>query len=109
MQLLKKCTKVVIWAISSFFGNKTPYKRHDEGQKLLLEDLMLLTCKWYFLLSTCENVWMCRLALKLDSKLMFPPQRALEKEIFPTMHYKKKQIFSIGLYDLILVTSDICN
>jgi len=77
MQVLKKCTKVVTWAISSFFGNKTPYKRHNETQKLLLEDLMLLTSKGYFFLSTCENVWMCRLALKLDSKLMFPPQRAI--------------------------------
>jgi len=60
MQLAKKCIKVVVRAISSFFGSKTPYKRHYEVQKLLLEDLMLLIVKGYFPLNTYENVWMCR-------------------------------------------------
>jgi len=95
MQLAKKCTKVTTRAISSFFGSKTLYKRHDETQKLLLEDLMLLIAKGYFPLNTYENVWMHRLALRLDSKLMFPIQRALEKEIFPTMHYKKNKYFQL--------------
>jgi hypothetical protein len=72
MQPTNKCTKVVVGAIFSFFGCKTPYKRHDEAQKLFPKDLVLLTIKGYFLLSTCENVWMHRLALRLDSKLVFP-------------------------------------
>jgi len=70
MQPTKKCTKVATRVISSFFGSKTIYKRHDETQKLFLKDLVLLTTKWYFPLNTCENVWMCKLALKLDSKLV---------------------------------------
>jgi hypothetical protein len=45
----------------------------------------LLTTKGYLLLSTCENVWMQRLALRLDSKLVFPTQRTLVEEILPTM------------------------
>jgi hypothetical protein len=56
---------------------------------------MLLTAKGYFLLNTCENVWMCRLTLKLDSKLMCPLQKTLEEEIFPTMHYKKNKYFQL--------------
>ncbi len=56
MQPTNKCTKVVARVISSFFGSKTPYKRHDEAQKLFLKDLVLLTTKGYFPLSTCENV-----------------------------------------------------
>jgi hypothetical protein len=81
MHPANKHTKVVGKAISSFFGSKTPYKRHDEAQKLFLEDLVLLTTKGYLLLSTCENVWMQRLALRLDSKLVFPTQRTLAEEI----------------------------
>ncbi len=46
---------------------------------------MLLTTKGYLLLNTCENVWMHKLALRLDSKLVFPTQRTLVKEILPTM------------------------
>jgi hypothetical protein len=87
--------KVAIRAISSFFGSKTPYKRHDGAQKLLLENLMLLISKGYFPLSTCENVWMCRLVLKFNSKPMSPTQRTLEEEIFPTMHYKKNKKFQL--------------
>jgi hypothetical protein len=45
MQPTKKCTKVVAWVVSSFFCSKTPYKRHDEVQKLFLKDLVLLTAK----------------------------------------------------------------
>jgi hypothetical protein len=72
MQPTKKCTKVVARAISSFFGSKTPYKGHDEAQKLFLKDLVLLTTKGYIPLNTCENVWMHKLALRLDSKPVFP-------------------------------------
>ncbi len=68
MQPTKKCTKVVAWVVSSFFCSKTPYKRHDEVQKLLLEDLMLLTAKGYLPLNTCENVWMRTLALRLEDQ-----------------------------------------
>jgi hypothetical protein len=56
MQPIEKCIKIVARVISSLFGNKTFYKRHDEVQKLLLKDLMLLTAKGHLPLSTCENV-----------------------------------------------------
>jgi len=46
---------------------------------------VLLTAKGYLFLSICENVWMHKLALRLDSKLVFPTQKALVEEIFPAM------------------------
>jgi hypothetical protein len=72
MQPTKKRTKVTTRVISSFFGTKIPYKRHGEALKLFSEDLVLLTAKGYLPLNTCENVKMHRLALRLDSKLVFP-------------------------------------
>jgi hypothetical protein len=85
MQPAKKRTKVAARVISFFFASKTPYKRHDEAQKLFLKDLVLLTPKGYLLLNTCQNVWMHKLALRLESKLVFPTRRVLTKEIIPTM------------------------
>jgi hypothetical protein len=52
MQPAKKRTKVATRVIFSFFGSKSPYKRHDESQKLFLEDLVLLIDKGYLPLST---------------------------------------------------------
>ncbi len=85
MQLANKHTKVVVGVIFSFFGSKTCYKRHDEFQKLFLTNLVLLTAKGYLPLRTCENAWMHRLVLRLDSKVMFPTQRTLVDEILLTM------------------------
>jgi len=85
MQPAKKRTKVAAGVISFFFASKTPYKRHDGAQKLFLKDLVVLTPKGYLLLNTCENVWMHKLALRLESKLVFPTQRVLTKEIIPIM------------------------
>ncbi len=61
--------------------SKTPYKKLDEVQKLFLEDLILLVAKGFFPLGTCKKIWMQRLALKLNPKLVFPFQRTLSKEI----------------------------
>jgi hypothetical protein len=85
MQPTKKQSKVALSVISTFFGSKTPYKKQDETQKLFLEDLMLLTAKGFFLLSTCENVWMQRLTLRLDPKVVFPFRKTLSIEILPNM------------------------
>jgi hypothetical protein len=46
---------------------------------------VLLTTKRLFPLNTCENVWVQRLALKLDPKMVFPSQKTLSKEIIPNM------------------------
>ncbi len=54
-----------------FFGSKTPYKKQDEAQKSFLEDLVLLMAKGFSPLNTCENVWMWRLVLKLDPKMVY--------------------------------------
>jgi len=35
---------------------------------------MLVIAKGFFPLSTCEKIWMCKLALKLDFKLVLPFQ-----------------------------------
>jgi hypothetical protein len=63
--------------ISSLFGSKTPYKKQDEGKKLFMEDLVLFTTKGYIPLNICENLWMCRLTLRLDPKLVFPSHKIL--------------------------------
>jgi hypothetical protein len=71
MQPIKKCQKVAQNAICFFFGSKIPFKKQDEVQKIFLDDLMLLTTKGFSSLNTCDNIWMHRLALKLDPKLVF--------------------------------------
>ncbi len=50
---------------------------------------MLLMTKGFFPLSTCENVWMRRLTLRLDPKMVFPFQKRLFKQILLMMvtHY----------------------
>jgi len=71
--------------IFTFLGNKTPYKKQNEVQKLFLEDLVLLIAKGFFPLSSCENIWMHRLALRLDPKLVFPFRKMLSSEILLNM------------------------
>jgi len=68
-----------------FLGNKTPCKKQNEVQKLFLEDLVLIITKGFFPLSICENMWMHRLALKFDPKLVFLFQKMLSNEILPNM------------------------
>ncbi len=58
IEVAKKCSKVVPGVILAFFGIKIPYKKLDEAQQLFLEDLIMLTTKGFFPLSTCENIWM---------------------------------------------------
>jgi hypothetical protein len=56
MEPTKKCPKIALGAISSFFGSKTFKKKQDEAHKLFMEDLVLFLAKGYFSLNTCENV-----------------------------------------------------
>jgi len=63
---LKKCSKVALGVVSTFFESNIPYSKHDEILKSFLEDLVLFTTKGYLLLITCENIWMRKLALTLD-------------------------------------------
>ncbi len=58
IQLAKKHSKITPSVISAFFGSTTPYKKQDEAPKFFLEELVLVTTKGFFPLSTCENVWM---------------------------------------------------
>jgi hypothetical protein len=74
VQPTNKCQNVTPSVISKFFGSKTIYKKQDEIWNLLLEGLVLLIAKGFFPLSTCENIWMCRLVLNLDFMLVFPFQ-----------------------------------
>lgn len=46
---------------------------------------MLFMTMWFFPLFTCENVWMQRMTLKLDPKLLFPFQRTLFEDILLAM------------------------
>ncbi len=50
-----------------------------------LEDLVLFMIMWLFPLNTCGNVWMRRMTLKLDPKLLFPFQKTLFKDILLAM------------------------
>ncbi len=85
MQPIKKCQKVAPNAIFTFFGSKIPYKKQDEIQKLFLNDLMLLTTKGFSSLNTHDNIWMHRLALKLDPKLIFLYWKTLFNKVLTTM------------------------
>jgi hypothetical protein len=67
----QKTSKNLAQAIFTFLGNKSPCKKQNEVQKLFLEDLVLFIAKGFSPLSTCENIWMHRLALRLDPKLVF--------------------------------------
>ncbi len=84
IQLTKKHSKITPSVISAFFGSTILYKKQYENQKLFLEDLMLLTTK-RLPLNTCQNVWMWRLALRLDPKVVFPYRKTLFEEILPSM------------------------
>jgi len=68
-----------------FFCSNIPYKKHNEVKNLFLEDLVLFMITWLFPLNTCENVWMRRMTLKLDPKLLFPFQRTLFEDIILAM------------------------
>jgi hypothetical protein len=74
VQPTNKCQNVTPSVISNFFGSKTIYKKQDEIWNLLLEGLVLLIGKGFFPLSSCENIWMCKLVLNLDFMLVFPFQ-----------------------------------
>jgi hypothetical protein len=50
-------------AITAFFGSTNLYKFGDEAQQIFVEDLVLYIYKGYMPLSTCENVWFCKLVL----------------------------------------------
>jgi hypothetical protein len=76
-------SKNLATTILTFLGNKTPCKKQNEVQKLFLEDLVLIIAKGFFPLSICENIWMHRLVLMLDPKLVFLFQKMLPNEILP--------------------------
>jgi hypothetical protein len=69
-QPTKKWSNVAFGAIFVFLRCKNPYKKQDEIQKLFLKDLVLLMAKGFFPLSRCENVWMRRLVLRLEPKVV---------------------------------------
>jgi hypothetical protein len=60
---------------------------------------VLHTTKGYFPLNTCENVWICRLVLKLDPKLVSPSQKTLSEEILPSMVDKCLALYVWPLID----------
>ncbi len=60
---------------------------------------MLLATKGYFPLNICEKVWMCRLVLRLDPKLVSPSQKTLPKEILPSMVDKCLILYARPLLD----------
>jgi hypothetical protein len=73
-----------------FFGNDIAYKKQDQIQVQFLEDLVFFLAKGFnFPLNTCENLWMCRLPLKLDPRLVVPFHKTLFEDILPSMvvHY----------------------
>jgi hypothetical protein len=85
-RLTKKHLKLAPSVNSTFLGNVTPYKKQQgQTQVKFLEDLVLLMAKGFFLLNVCENLWMFRLTLKLDPRLVFFSRRTLFNEILPSM------------------------
>jgi hypothetical protein len=78
--------------ITPYFGVTSPYKKSDEAQQQFLEDLVLYTCKGYKPLSTCDNIWLKRLVLRLCSRVVFPSQTTFVKKMLPTMVKKSMQL-----------------
>jgi hypothetical protein len=109
IQLTKKRSKITPSVIFAFFGSTTPYKKQDEAQKLFLEDLVLLTTKGLFPLSTCQNVWMWRLALRLDPKVVFLYRKTLFEEMFLAMvtclNLHVQPLFNVALVENLSSTS----
>jgi len=72
--------------------------KQDQIQVQFLEDLVLFLAKGFnFPLNTCENLWMCRLALKLDPGLVVPFHRTLFEDILPFMvvHYMNLHVWPL--------------
>jgi hypothetical protein len=75
---------------------------------------MLLTTKGFFPLSTWENVWMWKLPLRLNPKLVFPYQKVMFEKILPIsmvvfcldLHVKPyfdANLITIAMFDNLLV------
>jgi len=72
----------------AFLGNDTPYIKQGQTSIKFLEDLEVLMAKRFLFLNMCENLWMCRLTLKIGPRLVFFSRRTLSNEILPSMVVK---------------------
>jgi hypothetical protein len=70
-----KVQKVITLGSSfSFFDSITTYKKSNEKQKNLIDDLVLVVLKGLLPLNTIENSWM-GFGLQKNPQLVFPSQK----------------------------------
>ena len=60
-------------------------EKNDEHQKTFPEDLVLLIAKGYYPLSSVENMWLKRFALRHDPRVVFPSRKSLTEDVLPAM------------------------
>jgi len=91
-QFGKKQSRPFECAITSYFGASNPYKKFDEAQQQIFEDLVLYICKGYKPLSTCDNIWLKRLVLCFYSHVVFPSQATFVGKVLHAMIKKTMQL-----------------
>lgn len=97
--------------IFAYFGNDIPSRKQNQIQVQFLEDLVLFLVKRFnFPLNTCENLWMCRLALKLDPRLVVPFHKTLFANILASLviHYMNLHVWPLlDVTQIIITTFDL--
>lgn len=70
---------------TSFFGVEKSYEKHDVKKQRFIEDLVLYIAKGYEALQKVEDLWMRRLVMRCDLKVVFPTWEQLVEEHIQNM------------------------
>jgi hypothetical protein len=84
MLTTKKCLMVTLKANYTFLEATFLTRNKMKLKILFLEDLVLFITKEFFHLNIncCEDIWMHRLTLRLDPKLIFPSHKIILMKYF---------------------------
>jgi len=77
--------KAIAASIFNFFSFIMPYKNSNLAQELFFEDLILYIIQGYQPLSSTENVWLRRLALRQCGPITFPSKQQFSNKVIPSM------------------------
>ena len=84
-------------SITTYFGNTKPYAKNDVQQQRFIEDLVLFIAKGYESLSIVESVWLRRLMMRHDPKVVCPSRKQLVREHIPAMLAKTMDRYVLPL------------
>ncbi len=87
-QLRKKWVRPFGSIIIAFSGSTNLYKHGNEPQQRFLEDFVLHICKGYRPLSTCENIYLCKLIFCQCPHFVFPSHLIFVEILLPKMVQK---------------------